>query len=99
MVMNMRDLVDRGRVMNDLFDAHPIGFNSDDIAEAFKNAPCFETVDVVRCRECRYYRHGVCEQIEYIMDGYFRGTGEVRKPNDFCSLGVKMDGGAVDATD
>lgn len=64
-----------------------------------------DAVQVVRCsRDCRYYQGGECEQISYIMDGYYHGTFEVKKPDDFCSFGEKVEkvkqlykGGVADA--
>ena len=52
-----------------------------------------DAVPVVRCKDCEHYRNGICEKIEYIMDGYYHGTFDVKRPDDFCSYGVKMDGG------
>lgn len=82
----MRDLVDRGRVMNDLFDAHPIGFNSDDIADAFKNAPTIDAVEVVRCKDCKRYRG---TNYGFMVCGKF---DVISCEDDFCVWGErKMD--------
>lgn len=60
--------------------------------------------ELVRCRECKHfvkyhddYRDeyrcdGYCKEIDYIMDGYYRGA-ESRNADDFCSHGEKMGGG------
>lgn len=56
--------------------------------------PTVDAEPVVRCRDCKHYRDGVCEQISYIMDVYYHGTFEMKNPDDFCSNGAKMDGGA-----
>lgn len=93
----MRDLVDRGRVMNNLFDAHPIGFNSDDIADAFKNAPCVDAVEVVRCKDCKH--RGIVSECPmcYTEDSYDEDYGydywDVDKTVDdgFCHCGEKWD--------
>lgn len=61
--------------------------------EVVRKAPAVDAVEVVRCKECMHYRNGICEQIEYIMDGYYHGTFEEKRPDDFCSYGEKMDGG------
>ena len=43
---------------------------------------------VVRCRECKHYKTGVCLKIYY--DGLAsRYAWQVRKPDDFCSYGEK----------
>ena len=58
-----------------------------------KDAPAVDAAPVVRCKECKHYSDGVCEQIAYIMDGYYRGTFEEKRHDDFCSYGEKKDGG------
>lgn len=54
-----------------------------------------DAVPVVRCKECMHYRNGICEKIEYIMDGYYHGTFEEKRPDDFCSYGEKKKRGKV----
>lgn len=54
--------------------------------------PAVDAVEVVRCRDCKHYRGGVCKEITYIMDGYYNGTFEMKSPDDFCSSGEKMGG-------
>lgn len=85
----MRDLVDRGRVMNDLFDAHPIGFNNDDISDAFKNAPTIDAVEVVRCKDCIWY------QSNWIMEqdvcGRIMHNALRVSPNFFCQRGEREE--------
>ena len=56
-----------------------------------------DAVPVVRCKDCEHYRNGICEKIEYIMDGYYHGTFDVKRPDDFCSYGVKKSGGGENA--
>lgn len=56
-----------------------------------EDAPAVDAAPVVRCKDCKHYSDGICEQIEYIMDGYYRDTFEVKRPDDFCSYGAKMD--------
>lgn len=64
--------------------------------ERIKAVPAVDAVPVVRCKDCKHYdkryNHGVCTAIEYIMDGYYRGTFEEKRPDDFCSYGVRKDG-------
>ncbi|MDY4140811.1 MAG: hypothetical protein SOY30_15965 [Eubacteriales bacterium] len=54
--------------------------------------PVQREVEVIHCHDCKHYLDGICEQIEYIMDGYYRGTFEVKRPDDFCSYGEKKGG-------
>ena len=54
-----------------------------------------DAVPVVRCKECMHFRNGICEKIEYIMDGYYHGTFEEKRPDDFCSYGEKKRRGKV----
>ena len=46
---------------------------------------------VVRCRECKHYKTGVCLKIYY--DGLAsRYAWQERKPYDFCSYGERKEG-------
>ena len=86
------------------------GFEWDDIPptrEEFvrflKKQPTVDAVEVVRCRECKYWgdeagklQHsdGVlfarCKVHNYLIDG--RHTGWCPTENDFCSYGERKDG-------
>ena len=56
-----------------------------------RNAPAVDAVEVVRCKNCMHYENGRCGHIMYIMDGYYRNTYEVKSPDDFCSIGERLD--------
>ena len=87
----MADLIPRDWVLkNLLFDVDK---------EVVMKAPKVDAVDVVRCKDCKHYRNGICEKIGYIMDGYYHGTFDVKRPDDFCSYGVKKSGGGENAAD
>ena len=85
--MNMRDLVDRSRIMNDLFEAHPIGFNNDDIVDAFKNAPTIDAVEVVRCKDCKHTTRSKVSP-EKIICCLTKMCGTV-DPDYFCADGER----------
>ena len=102
--MNMKYLVDRGAVWRELIQTHPMGFDNDDIAEAFKNAPTVDAVEVVRCKDCRLSRPvhredgSVSEGILHCFTGrgyqqnVFGREYSVISPNSFCGAGKrKMD--------
>lgn len=83
----MGDLIERDWVLkNLLFDVDK---------DVVRKAPKVDAVEVVRCKDCKHYRNGICEQIEYIMDGYYHGTFEEKRPDDFCSYGEKKNRGEV----
>ena len=83
------------------------GYNKDgillvplcDMTNSIRNAPTVDAEPVVRCKECVHYRNGICGKIEYIMDGYYHGTFEEKRPDDFCSYGEKKNRGKVHAAD
>lgn len=60
-------------------------------ADDVVTAPAVDAVEVVRCKNCKHYEDGVCGHIAYIMDGYYRNTYEVKSPDDFCSIGERLD--------
>ena len=68
-----------------------------------KEAPAADVVEVVRCRECKYWgdeagklprSDGVlfarCKVHNYLLDG--RHTGWCPTENDFCSYGERKEG-------
>ena len=61
--------------------------------------PAADVVSVVRCKDCKHYKYRMCELIGNIMDGYYHGTFDVKRPDDFCSYGVKKSGGGENAAD
>ena len=87
-------LIDRGQVMNNYLenlgrkDSYKAKYEA--LVMAVDYATTIDVEPVVRCKDCKHYSCGTCEQIEYIMDGYYRGTFEVKRPDDFCSCGERM---------
>ena len=72
-------------------------------AKQIADAPTIDAVEVVRCRECKYWgdedgklqrSDGVlfarCKIHNYLLDG--RHTGWCPTENDFCSYGERKDG-------
>ena len=57
------------------------------------SAPTIDAVPVVRCKECvcssRLDDQLVCSRISEVMDGYYHGTVDVVKPDDYCSHGIR----------
>ena len=84
----MGELISRDWVLKNLF------FDVD--KEVVRKAPKVDAVEVVRCKDCKHYKDRMCELIGNIMDGYYHGTFDVKRPDDFCSYGAKMDGGDDD---
>lgn len=87
----MSELIPRDWVLKNLL------FDVD--RDVVMKAPEVDAVEVVRCKECMHYRNGICEKIEYIMDGYYYETFEEKRPDDFCSYGEKKNRGKVHAAD
>ena len=71
----------------------------DHVAKSVEKMPTVDAVPVVRCKDCKHYKYRMCELIGNIMDGYYHGTFDVKRPDDFCSYGVKKGGGEVCADD
>ena len=69
------------------YGTKPVHFS----ANAIDLAPTVGSVPVVRCRECKHYKTGVCLKIYY--DGLAsRYAWQERKPDDFCSYGERKEG-------
>ena len=82
---------------------HPEYLIKDDALHIIDSIPAADVVDVVRCRECKYWgdeagklQHsdGVlfarCKVHNYLIDG--RHTGWCPTENDFCSYGERKEG-------
>lgn len=69
------------------------------LADAVEEMPTADAEVVVRCKDCKHYKYRMCELIGNIMDGYYHGTFDVKRPDDFCSYGVKKGGDEVYADD
>lgn len=56
---------------------------------------------VVRCKECvgcsRWNDQLVCSRISGVMDGYYHGTVDVVKPDDYCSHGIRETAKPIDS--
>lgn len=89
----MKDLVDREAIWNGLIYAHPIGFNNDDIAEAFKNAPTIYATEVVRCRDCKAW--GKSPWGHFRM-GWCKIHGCHHAPDYFCASAKKREAKEVE---
>ena len=59
--------------------------------EIVKDIPTADVVEVVRCKDCKHYECGKCQKILYIMDGYYQGTLEMKRSDDFCSNGERKN--------
>ena len=82
---------------------HPEYLIKDDALHIIDSFPAADVVEVVRCRDCKYWgdeagklQHsdGVlfarCKVHNYLIDG--RHTGWCPTENDFCSYGERKDG-------
>ena len=100
-------LIDADRALEIVLDqgiAHPNAYHLTNYATLIlREAPTVNAVEVVRCRECKYWgdedgklqrSDGVlyarCTVHNYLIDG--RHTGWCPTENDFCSCGERKDG-------
>ena len=65
-----------------------------------RDALTIDAVPVVRCKECvcssRLDDQLVCSRISEVMDGYYHGTVDVVKPDDYCSHGIRETAKPID---
>ena len=93
------DFIDMGHYRNPLETC----FSERDVVNMLERAPTVDAVEVVRCRECKYWgdedgklqdSDGVlfarCKMHNYLLDG--RHTGWCPTENDFCSYGERKEG-------
>ena len=80
-----------------------VDYTKEDAIQCVKAIPAADVVEVVRCRECKYWgdeagelqrSDGVlfarCKVHNYLLDG--RHTGWCPTENDFCSYGERKEG-------
>ena len=62
------------------------------LCEDIKNIPTADVVEVVRCKDCTMWERNriSCEGRARCLTG--EGGTRYRGRNDFCSIGIKMDG-------
>ena len=86
--------IDADALERDLFDADWILDNDEHMVEdILRKQPTIDAVPVVRCKECvcssRLDDQLICSRISEVMDGYYHGTVDVVKPDDYCSHGIR----------
>ena len=76
--------IDGDELRRELIRGHDlIGAKYVDLAPTLENAP---SVEIIRCRECRYWHSGECWGIPYRGD---YDTSIDTKADDFCSYGER----------
>ena len=89
------EMIKNLKAMKTMYDAIEL----DGMIRGLEQSKTIDAEPVVRCKDCKDYRNGICGKIEYIMDGYYHGTFEEKRPDDFCSYGEKKNRGKVHAAD
>ena len=104
---NEKRLIDANRAMEIVRNqgiAHPNAYHLTNYATLIlREAPTVDAVEVVRCRECKYWGDedgklqdsdgalcARCTVHNYLIDG--RHTGWCPTENDFCSYGERKGG-------
>ena len=71
-------------------------FKTDDIFQALKDAPTVDAVEVVRCKDCKWYKEGkllapnkFCFRLKHPTEN--RSVGYNFCEDDFCSYGERKD--------
>lgn len=72
----------------------------DIFANIINKQPTLDVAPVVRCKECvccsRWNDQLVCSRISGVIDGYYHGTVDVVKPDDYCSHGIRKTAKPLD---
>lgn len=73
--------------------AHIVQIKDKLIEHIEKNAPVADVVEVVRCKDCKYWTrdgNGYCDDESYCNNP--DGLDNYAKPGDYCSYGERKDG-------
>lgn len=90
---NGKRLIDANAFLKDILTAGIgktiIEYSESDIGYMIRKRPTVDAVEVVRCKDCKYWQDN--------NDGYPHeecrwGHGETPDANDFCSYGERKDG-------
>ena len=81
----MDDLISRQAAINAIENMKPYHQDADDVAEMIQNMPSADAVEVVRCKDCKWFNDIGCS---------IRIVDDSDKPteNDYCSFGERKDG-------
>lgn len=73
-------------------DYHMKDYVLNQILTDIKNAPTVDAVEVIRCKDCRYYRDGDCWH-EWGNDGriYYQSVINEPYPDDYCSRAERKE--------
>lgn len=84
--------------MSAIYEAGEYGLGCIDIINDIKNAPTVDAVEVVRCKDCHWWRLvnkrngcGICSHEVFSIDDCT--VDPVTEPNDFCSYGERRTDG------
>lgn len=80
------DLIRRGDLKHVISRLHTGGVglvSLEDALDAITNAPAVDAVEVVRCKDCKFYRKNICPMWCYTET----------RPNSFCSFGERRTDG------
>ena len=78
------EFIDVGHLRNPLQSC----FSERDVVDMLESRPTIDAVAVVRCRECNH-----CDPENYHCDHSMSTAAPLRrKPDDFCSYGVRKEG-------
>lgn len=61
--------------------------------KAIDNQPTADAVEVVRCKDCKYYEDGECQNGELPVSDYsdLSNAWLLVKPDDYCSYGERAE--------
>lgn len=93
----MAEYIEREEVMKTARDGYHSDFGRSmadltSLRELLEDTPAADIVEVVRCKDCKYYGGitfgNICRRWSVIHSGVKNCT----KPDDFCSYGERKDG-------
>ena len=96
---NEKRLIDANALITNLRTFKGLGaVVAETLVRFVKKQPTVDAVEVVRCKDCHWWRHinkkngcGICfHEVFYIDDPT---TAPITEPNDFCSHGERKDNG------
>lgn len=61
------------------------------VLQTIEEAPTVDAVEVVRCRDCRFYNNHAVKDVVFDSDACHWNADEQPDPDDFCSAGERKE--------
>lgn len=93
--MDKKEYIDRSELIK-VIGTDTAPFTTSMVFRHIRNAPAADVVEVVRCKDCIYYRNKQCESADFwnAFHGDDIGVHFIPDPDFYCACGERRKGNA-----